>query len=100
MPSAPRFVLVTSSRPNKGSEHLQTFLIELNTQVKDNGGALDQEQAWCREDRISGFANGGRGPIRPRPLVPTQQGVGTLAPNDLTPCRMAFYFVSGHLVEG
>jgi hypothetical protein len=27
-------------------------------------------------------------------LVPTQQGVGTLAPNDLTPCRMAFYFVS------
>jgi hypothetical protein len=22
-----------------------TFLIELNTQVKDNGGALDQEQA-------------------------------------------------------
>jgi hypothetical protein len=25
---------------------------------------------------------------------PTQQGVGTLAPNDLTPCRMAFYFVS------
>jgi hypothetical protein len=24
---------------------LQTFLIELNTQVKDNGGALDQEQA-------------------------------------------------------
>jgi hypothetical protein len=22
------------------------------------------------------------------------QGVGTLAPNDLTPCRMAFYFVS------
>ena len=41
MPSAPRFVLVTSSRPN-----------------------------------------------------PTQQGVRTLAPNDLTPCRMAFYFVS------
>jgi hypothetical protein len=33
-------------------------------------------------------------PIRPRHLVPTQQGVGTLAPNDLTPCRMAFYFVS------
>jgi hypothetical protein len=33
-------------------------------------------------------------PIRPRHLVPTQQEVGTLAPNDLTPCRMAFYFVS------
>jgi len=33
-------------------------------------------------------------PIRPRHLVPTQQGVGTLAPNDLMPCRMAFYFVS------
>jgi hypothetical protein len=33
-------------------------------------------------------------PIRPRHIVPTQQGVGTLAPNDLTPCRMAFYFVS------
>ena len=31
-------------------------------------------------------------PIRPRHLVPTQQGVGTLAPNDLTPCRMAFLF--------
>jgi hypothetical protein len=37
---------------------------------------------------------GGLAPIRPRHLVPTQQGVGTLAPNDLTPCQMAFYFVS------
>ena len=27
------------------ADTLQTFLIELNTQVKDNGGALDQEQA-------------------------------------------------------
>jgi hypothetical protein len=27
------------------ADTLQTFLIELNTQVKDNGGALNQEQA-------------------------------------------------------
>ena len=39
-------------------------------------------------------ANAFGAPIRPRHLVPTQQGVGTLAPNDLPPCRMAFYFVS------
>ena len=39
-------------------------------------------------------ANAFGAPIRPRHLVPTQQGVGTLAPNGLTPCRMAFYFVS------
>jgi hypothetical protein len=44
--------------------------------------------------KLNATANAFGAPIRPRHLVPTQQGVETLAPNDLTPCRMAFYFVS------
>ncbi len=48
-----------------------------------------------KRQKLNATANAFGAPIRPRHLVPTQQGVGTLAPNDLTPCRMAFYFVSG-----
>ena len=47
-----------------------------------------------KRQKLNATANAFGAPIRPRHLVPTQQGVGTLAPNDLTPCRMAFYFVS------
>ena len=36
-------------------------------------------------------------PIRPRRLVPTQQGVGTLAPNDLTAFRDALQVFSALL---
>ena len=36
-------------------------------------------------------------PIRPRRLVPTQQGVGTLAPNDLTAFRDALQVFSASL---
>ena len=46
-----------------------------------------------KRQKLNATANAFGAPIRPRHLVPTQQGVGTLAPNDLTPCRMAFYFV-------
>jgi hypothetical protein len=47
-----------------------------------------------KQQKLNATANAFGAPIRPRHLVPTQQGVGTLALNDLTPCRMAFYFVS------
>jgi hypothetical protein len=47
-----------------------------------------------KRQNLNATANAFGAPIRPRHLVPTQQGVGTLAPNDLTPCRMTFYFVS------
>jgi hypothetical protein len=45
-----------------------------------------------KQQKLNATANAFGAPIRPRHLVPNQQGVGTLAPNDLTPCRMAFYF--------
>ena len=47
-----------------------------------------------KRQKLNATANAFGAPIRPRHLVPTQQGGGTLAPNDLTPCWMAFYFVS------
>nr|CAC9597913.1 hypothetical protein [uncultured Gammaproteobacteria bacterium] len=47
-----------------------------------------------KRQKLNATANAFGATIRPCHLVPTQQGVGTLAPNDLTPCRMAFYFVS------
>ncbi|TXL04748.1 hypothetical protein BMR07_11565, partial [Methylococcaceae bacterium CS1] len=47
-----------------------------------------------KRQKLNATADAFGAPIRPRHHVPTQQGVGTLAPNDLTPCRMAFYFVS------
>ena len=45
-----------------------------------------------KRQKLNATANAFGAPIRPRHLVPTPQGVGTLAPNDLTPYRMAFYF--------
>jgi hypothetical protein len=36
-----------------------------------------------KQQKLNATANAFGVPIRPRHLVPTQQGVGTLAPNDL-----------------
>ena len=44
-----------------------------------------------KRQKLNATVNAFGAPIRPRHLAPTQQGVGTQAPNDLTPCRMPFY---------
>jgi hypothetical protein len=51
-----------------------------------------------KRQKLNATANAFGAPIRPRHLVPTQQGVGTLAPNDLTPCRMALKELLGDAV--
>ena len=67
------------------------------------GGAIFAKACFghpspSKRQKLNATANAFGAPIRPRHLVPTQQEVGTLAPNDLTPCRMAFYFVSSFAI--
>jgi hypothetical protein len=65
-------------------------------EVKKRGVAIFAKACFghpspSKRQKLNATANAFGAPIRPRHLVPTQQWVGTLAPNDLTPCRMAFF---------
>jgi hypothetical protein len=55
---------------------------------KSSGSVRDKKTVGghpspSKRQKLNATANAFGAPIRPRHLVPTQQGVGTLAPNDL-----------------
>jgi hypothetical protein len=77
---------------NEGGEFMAAEKIERLAVIAD-------QTSPSKQQKLNATANAFGAPIRPRHLVPTQQGIGTLAPNDLTPCRMAFYFVSTFAIK-
>ena len=99
------FVLSTPTlalrfRQNNGPTPSEDYQPSRSLSMAGSGGVAIFAKACfghpspSKRQKLNATANAFGAPIRPRHLVPTQQGVGTLAPNDLTPCRMAFYFVS------